>query len=67
MNTSNVGTADRIIRVVIGVAMLLIFLLYPDLPGWRWLLLIGIVPLVTGAAGICPLYRALGISTNREG
>ncbi|MBS0614708.1 MAG: DUF2892 domain-containing protein, partial [Proteobacteria bacterium] len=30
---------------------------------WRWLGLIGIMPLVTGLTGRCPGYRLLGLST----
>jgi hypothetical protein len=57
----NVGNADRIIRVAIGLALLsLPFWL--DTP-WRWLGLIGLMPLITGLSGRCPGYRLLGMST----
>jgi hypothetical protein len=57
----NVGNADRIVRVAIGLALLsLPFWL--DTP-WRWLGLIGLMPLITGLAGRCPGYRLLGMST----
>lgn len=64
MLKTNVGTADRIIRVVLGLALILGFFLNPE-AGWRWLYLIGIVPLVTGLVGSCPVYSLLGISTCR--
>ena len=57
----NVGSADRVIRVVLGLALL--SLLYLVAGNLRWLGLIGLVPLVTGLAGSCPAYTILGIST----
>ena len=44
MFKTNIGTADRVIRVVLGLALILGFFLNPE-AGWRWLYLIGIVPL----------------------
>lgn len=58
----NEGAADRIIRIVAGVVLLALFFLYPD-ASWRYWTLVGIVPLVTGLIGTCPLYAMLGIST----
>jgi hypothetical protein len=58
---ANVGGTDRNIRIVVGLAVLsLVFLLDGAV---RWLGLIGLVPLVTAAAGYCPLYAILGVST----
>ncbi len=65
MFTRNVGQADRALRVVIGLGMLIAFFLVPD-GAWRWLLLIGLVPLVTGMVGSCAIYSVLGISTRRH-
>jgi hypothetical protein len=56
---SNVGKWDRLIRITAGIAILII------LPSTPWALL-GLLPLVTGAMGYCPLYRALGWSTVRR-
>lgn len=59
--TRNVGTTERYIRIVAGFAILsLVFVLEGAM---RWWGLIGLVPLVTGIAGYCPLYAVLGIST----
>ena len=58
----NEGRTDRILRVVVGLAMLAAFFAFPD-AGWRWFMLIGLVPLVTGIVGTCPLYMLLGINT----
>lgn len=57
----NIGSVDRIIRAAIGL-VLLSLPLWLDSP-WRWLGLIGIMPLFTGLAGRCPGYRLLGLST----
>lgn len=59
----NLGTADRVIRTVIGLAVLSL-LLVVDGP-WRWAGLVGLVPLATAAIGWCPLYLPFGISTCR--
>jgi hypothetical protein len=56
---TNAGTADRLIRVVLGLAILSLALVGPRTP-WGYL---GLVPLLTGALGVCPLYSVLGIST----
>ncbi|MBT8419117.1 MAG: DUF2892 domain-containing protein [Silicimonas sp.] len=62
MFKSNVGTTDRALRVIVGVALLVAFFMLPE-AGYRWLLLIGIVPLVTGLMGSCPAYSLFGMST----
>lgn len=57
----NVGNVDRVIRVAVGLALLsLPFWL--DTP-WRWLGLIGLIPVLTGLLGSCPAYRLLGLNT----
>ena len=50
---------ERVIRVLIGFALISIVFVGPKTP-WGW---IGILPLITGFTGLCPLYSALGIST----
>ena len=57
----NVGGVDKLIRIMVGVAVLsLFFLLQGDA---RWLGLVGVVPLATGLVGYCPLYSLLGLNT----
>lgn len=56
---TNEGTADRVIRVVIGLALLSITMVGPHTP-WGY---VGLVPLATGLFGFCPLYRLVGLST----
>ena len=66
MFKANESMTDRIIRVVIGVVMIAIYFLVPDLLGaWNWLWWIGIIPLATGAIGWCALYQLFGISTKK--
>jgi Inner membrane protein YgaP-like, transmembrane domain len=58
---ANVGSVDRVVRVLIGLTLLsLLFVLHGDA---RWLGLIGVVPLATAAFRFCPLYRLVGLST----
>lgn len=59
--THNEGTIDRAIRVALGLALLSLTFLGPH----TWLGFVGVVPLVTGIVGFCPLYRVLGLSTRR--
>jgi len=62
MLKTNVGGIDRILRIVVGLALLAGFFLNAD-ASYRWLYLIGIVPLATGLLSTCPLYSLLGINT----
>lgn len=55
----NEASWDRIVRVVVGVALLSVTVIGPKTP-WG---LVGLVPLLTGLAGFCPAYRLLGFST----
>lgn len=58
----NEGSVDRVIRVLLGSVLLSLFFFGPH----TWLGLLGIVPLLTGIAGFCPLYRVFGLSTRTE-
>jgi hypothetical protein len=55
----NAGTIDRIVRVVAGLAILSTAFIGPK----TMLGYIGIVPLLTGALGFCPVYPIFGINT----
>ncbi len=55
----NEGTIDRALRVIVGVALISIVFVGPQTV-WGW---VGVVPLLTGLFGICPLYSLLGINT----
>lgn len=50
---------ERVIRVLVGLALLSLVFIGPQTP-WGW---IGLVPILTGASGRCPIYTLLGIST----
>ncbi len=56
---TNVGTVDRVIRIVAGLA-LLVWAAFLNGPAWAW---IGVLPLATGVLRICPAYSVLGINT----
>jgi len=56
---SNEGTLDRALRVIAGLALIGLTL-SGNIGAWGW---IGIVPLLTGALGICPIYSILGLNT----
>lgn len=58
---TNIGRADRGIRVLIGVALILLAVAGPKSP-WGYL---GILPLLTGLFGSCPFYSLVGMSTRR--
>lgn len=57
--TRNEGSIDRILRIVVGIVLIALVFVGPKTP-WGW---IGIVPLLTGLVGMCPLYSLLGINT----
>ena len=59
MMKSNVGGIDKILRIVVGLA-LVAWALVGGGPVWAW---IGVVPLATGLLGACPLYALMGINT----
>ncbi len=57
---TNVGGIDRILRILVGLAVI----------GWgvyanSWLGAIGLIPLVTGLLGWCPLYLPFGLNTKK--
>ena len=56
---TNVGSIERVIRIIVGLALLSAFFLAKGT--MHWFGLIGIIPLVTGMLGLCPAYLALGI------
>ncbi len=57
----NVNRAERIVRVIVGIGLVSLVFVGPQTP-WGW---IGVIPIVTGLFGTCPLYTALHISTER--
>lgn len=57
----NIGSTDMIIRLVLGLFIVSLIFWGPKTL-WG---LIGLVPIITGLVGYCPLYPLLGINTCR--
>lgn len=55
---TNVGFIDRVIRIILGCAILGAGYYFKS-----WWGLVGAVPLLTAALGFCPLYRPFGLNT----
>jgi hypothetical protein len=55
----NIGNIDRAVRIIVG---LVLFSLAFVGPANSWFML-GLIPLVTGAIGFCPVYALFGFST----
>lgn len=56
---TNIGSVDRIIRVLAGLAILCAGLAYHS-----WWGLVGLVPLITAVVRCCPAYLPFGLSTS---
>lgn len=50
---------ERVLRVLVGVVVFSLVFIGPK-TAWGW---IGLLPILTGVTGLCPLYTILGIST----
>ena len=60
---ANVGTIDRLLRIIVGLALLsLVFVGPKSLWG-----LVGLIPLGTAVFGFCPAYALFGIRTCQIG
>ncbi len=55
----NEGMVDRVLRVIVGVVLISLVFVGPKTM-WGW---IGLVPLVTGLVGTCPMYTLFGMQT----
>jgi hypothetical protein len=60
----NEGSLDRIIRVILGLIILALWFVLQG--NAQYLALIGLIPLITGIIGWCPLYTIFGIDTNKR-
>ena len=60
--TPNVGSADKIARLVVG-ALLIVLALTNVIGVWGW---IGVVPIATALMNWCPAYTLLGIKTCKK-
>jgi uncharacterized membrane protein YphA (DoxX/SURF4 family) len=66
MFTQNVGSSDRLLRIVLGLALIVagfffLFGIVGTIVG-----VIGFIPLLTGLVGWCPLYLAFKFSTRKS-
>ena len=55
----NVGGIDKILRIVVGLALISLVFIGPKTL-WG---LVGLVPLLTGVFGFCPFYPLLGLNS----
>ncbi len=62
---ANVGSLDKILRIVAGVVLVGIALLKLDGTATLIALVVGIVLIVTAVINFCPLYRILGLRTTK--
>ncbi|GGY41148.1 YgaP family membrane protein [Parvularcula lutaonensis] len=68
MSLSNMGGSDRIIRLVVGVAILALTYFTGAVPTGLLTIIayiVGAIMVVTAVTGICPLYTLLGIKTKK--
>lgn len=62
--SKNVGTLDRIIRIVLGLVLIAYAIPFGfPMTGWNWVGWIGLIPIATAVVGNCPAYTILGVST----
>ena len=59
---TNLGTIDRVLRIVLGLVLIYYATLMPDtgynVYGW-----VGVIPLGTALFGMCPIYAIFGLKT----
>lgn len=60
---TNVGTIDRALRVLLGLALIALALGLFGAQSQTTLGWIGVIPLATGIFGTCPVYSMLGLDT----
>ena len=59
---SNVGTIDRLLRIILGLIIAILGVVFDS-----WWGLVGLVPLATGLFQFCPMYGILNVSTLKKG
>lgn len=62
MTAKNVGSYDRVARIILGAVLIALVFVGPK-SDWGW---IGLIPLLTGLLSWCPAYRLVGINTCRK-
>ena len=58
---ANVGSADRIIRFILGAVIIVLGFYFQS-----WWGAVGIVPIITGLVNFCPAYSLIGVSTKTK-
>ena len=59
MFAKNVGSIDRVLRIIVGLGLISMVFVGPQTP-WGW---VGVVPLLTAFISFCPLYTLIGVRT----
>jgi len=54
----NVGSADKVVRIIIGLVLIVLGFIFKS-----WWGAIGLIPIITALISWCPLYVPFGIST----
>jgi len=57
----NVGSADKILRIIIGIGIIGAGVYYQS-----WWGAIGAIPIATAVMNFCPAYALIGLSTKKE-
>lgn len=57
----NVGSADRVVRLVLGVVIIALGFYFKS-----WLGVIGVVAIATALLNFCPAYKLIGFSTRKK-
>jgi len=60
--TCNVGTTERLVRIILGLGLISLVFVGPQTP-WGWA---GVILLATAGMSWCPIYKVLGISTCKQ-
>lgn len=57
----NIGNIDKTIRILVGILLLTQVFTGLHTP-WGW---VGLLPLITAFVSFCPVYKVLGLHTNK--
>jgi uncharacterized membrane protein HdeD (DUF308 family) len=64
----NVGGADRTVRIVAGIVLIAVGLLYPLSVAWQTaVFVVGVIALLTGLMRFCPISALVGRNTCKQG
>lgn len=60
----NIGTPERLVRLILGVVLVVIPFIFGFATLWTWIsVIVGLVLVVTGALRFCPAWSIFGINT----